>query len=131
MHELSIAMSLVDVASEQASRMRDVRVTALHVRLGVLSGVVADALSFSFALAAEDSPIAGAQLVIEEAPIVVHCTTCNAERQIPSAQLLHCPICSTPATTLVGGREMELVSLEVEDLRDLVPAPDSHVAAHR
>jgi hydrogenase nickel incorporation protein HypA/HybF len=125
MHELSIAMSLVDVASEEAGRLGSAHVTALHLRIGPLSGVVADALLFSFGLAAEGSPIADAQLVIEETPIVAHCESCDAQRTIPSAQALRCPICSTPVTSLIGGREMELVGLEIEDL------PTPYVAAHR
>ena len=40
MHELSLAMSLVDVACEKAQTLGDVRVEALHVRLGPYCGVV-------------------------------------------------------------------------------------------
>jgi Zn finger protein HypA/HybF involved in hydrogenase expression len=45
MHELSIAMSMVETAREEAER-RGVQVTAVHLRLGALSGVVKDALFF-------------------------------------------------------------------------------------
>jgi hydrogenase nickel incorporation protein HypA/HybF len=67
MHELSIAMSIVEVASEEAQRQGGVRVESVHLKLGALSGVVKDALLFSWDLACEDSPIAGAKLEIEEA----------------------------------------------------------------
>ena len=67
MHELSIAMSIVEVASEEAQRQGGARVDAVYLRLGALSGVVKDALLFSWDLACEDSPIAGARLEIEEA----------------------------------------------------------------
>ena len=39
MHELSIAASIVDLAEEEAER-RAVRVVAIHLTLGALSGVV-------------------------------------------------------------------------------------------
>jgi hydrogenase nickel incorporation protein HypA/HybF len=39
MHELSIAMSIVELAEEEAER-RGVQVTAVHLKLGALSGVV-------------------------------------------------------------------------------------------
>jgi hydrogenase nickel incorporation protein HypA/HybF len=58
MHELSIAMSLVELATEEAERRGASRVSALHVHVGPLSGVVSDALRFSFTLAAEGTPIA-------------------------------------------------------------------------
>jgi len=67
MHELSIAISIVEVASEEAQQQGGVRVESVHLKLGALSGVVKDALLFSWDLACEDSPIAGAKLEIEEA----------------------------------------------------------------
>ena len=69
MHELSIALSLVDAVSEELARQGEhVTVRSVRVRIGQLSGVVADALAFAFDVAANDSPIAGARLVIERAP---------------------------------------------------------------
>lgn len=113
-HELSIAMSLVDVACEQAESL-GARIEALHVRLGPLSGVVVEALAFSFTLACDGTPIAGARLVIETMPIVARCTTCSADRVIASAQHLHCPVCGDFTPDLIGGRELELFALEVEE----------------
>jgi len=67
MHELSIAMSIVEIAAEEAQRQGRVRVEAVHLKLGPLAGVVKDALLFSWDLACDQSPIAGARLAIEEA----------------------------------------------------------------
>jgi hydrogenase nickel incorporation protein HypA/HybF len=50
MHELSIAMSIVDAAVEESQR-RNLKVSAVHLRLGALSGVVKDALLFSYEVA--------------------------------------------------------------------------------
>ena len=50
MHELSIAMSIVDMAQEEAER-RNVLIDAVHLELGSLSGVVAEALLFSYEMA--------------------------------------------------------------------------------
>jgi hydrogenase nickel incorporation protein HypA/HybF len=116
MHELSIAMSLIDAASEELPRLGPgVRVSALHVRLGPLAGVVADALMFSFDMAASGSRIDGARLEIEQVPITVFCDRCATERIIPSASFLHCPVCHAPASHVLTGRELELVALEVID----------------
>jgi hydrogenase nickel incorporation protein HypA/HybF len=68
MHELSIATSIVEIASEEAVRQGGARVAAVHLKLGTLSGVVREALLFSWDLACEETPIAGAELAIEEAP---------------------------------------------------------------
>ncbi len=73
MHELSVAQSLIELASEAAARDGSDRVCRLYIRLGALSGVVKEALEFSFDLAAEETPCAGATLEIEEVPITVLC----------------------------------------------------------
>ncbi len=68
MHELSIALSLVDAVSDELPRLgTGVTVRSVRVRVGSLSGVSADALAFAFTVAVEDSAIAGATLEIERA----------------------------------------------------------------
>lgn len=113
MHELSIAMSIVDLAQEEA-RERKVRVTGVHIKLGELSGVVRDALTFSYEMACVDTPLAGSQLIVEEVPVLVKCPKCKAERPISSVQLFCCRECGTPASEIVQGRELQIVALEVE-----------------
>jgi hydrogenase nickel incorporation protein HypA/HybF len=115
MHELSIALSLVDVACETASRLGPVRVEALHVRLGALSGVVKEALAFSFDVAVKGTPIDGARLEIEEVPVIARCPTCDVERTLEQALCWQCPVCGTLLTEMLHGREMELTALEVTD----------------
>lgn len=115
MHEMAIAVSLVDVAVEEAAREGGARVSALHVRVGKLSGVVPAALQFAFEAAASESEIAGAKLVIEEMPVVVMCDQCDAERELPGIQDFRCPVCGGSATKIVGGRELQLYSIEVDD----------------
>jgi hydrogenase nickel incorporation protein HypA/HybF len=67
MHELSIAVSIVEVASEEAERLRAKRVEAVHLKVGTLSGVVKDALLFAWQVASENSGVAGSRLAIEDA----------------------------------------------------------------
>jgi hydrogenase nickel incorporation protein HypA/HybF len=119
-HELSIAVSLVELASEKAAALEGQRVDAVHVRVGALSGVVKDALLFSFEVAAAGTPIAGARLVVEEVPLVVRCPRCAQERELDGFPLA-CPVCDSPAPEVVRGRELDLVALEVEE----------HAAANR
>ncbi len=115
MHELSIAMSLVDAACEEAERLGKVQVAALHLRLGALSGVVREALEFSFGLAALGTAIEGARLEVQEVPVIVLCPTCRAERQLPSLQHFRCPVCASETPDVVHGRELELVGLELAE----------------
>ena len=114
MHELSIAMSMVEMATEEAARQGDVQVTALHLRLGQLSGVVKEALMFSWEVACEGTPLAGSQLLIEETAIVAYCSVCQKERIIESIQKLFCPVCYTPTSDVRQGKELEVVALEIQ-----------------
>jgi hydrogenase nickel incorporation protein HypA/HybF len=68
MHELGIAMSIADAAEEEALRHAGARVCAVHLRLGGLSGVVREALLFSWNASCEGTSLAGVPLVIEEVP---------------------------------------------------------------
>jgi hydrogenase nickel incorporation protein HypA/HybF len=113
MHELSIAMSIVEMAEEEAERHGG-RVAAVHLKLGKLSGVVKEALLSSYEMACEDTPLAGSRLMVEELPIIVYCTPCQAKRELSSAQWFCCPECGTPAAEVVQGRELEVVALEIQ-----------------
>ena len=113
MHELSIAQSLIDVACEAAEREGANRVTRLTARIGVLSGVVKECLLFSFGLAAEGTPCAGAVLDVEEVGITVMCPHCESAQALGADLTFRCPRCGTPTPEILTGRELELVSLEV------------------
>jgi hydrogenase nickel incorporation protein HypA/HybF len=114
MHELSIAMSIVDLAIEEAQRRGGVQVNAVHLKLGQLSGVVKDALLFSYGLSCEGTALEGSRLVIEEVPAMIYCPNCRAERTLTSIQRFFCPVCNTPTPQIVQGREMEVIALEIQ-----------------
>ena len=71
MHELSIAISIVEMAQEEAALHGLAQVHAVHLRLGLLSGVVKQALLSSYEIACEATPLEGSQLLIEEVPVEV------------------------------------------------------------
>jgi hydrogenase nickel incorporation protein HypA/HybF len=119
MHELSIALSILDLVAEEAAAAccatsRTGRVAAVHLKLGPLSGVAREALVSAFYLAREGTPYEQAELVVEDVPVTVHCPACDAERDLPSVQELRCPVCGVPTPAIVRGRELEVVALEIE-----------------
>ena len=112
MHELSIALSILDMAEEEAGR-RSVHVDAIHVKLGALSGVVKEALLSAYDLARADTPLETARLIIEDVPVMIYCPRCQAPRSVPSIQQLSCSDCETPASEILQGRELQVVALEL------------------
>jgi hydrogenase nickel incorporation protein HypA/HybF len=112
-HELSIAMSIVDLAQEEAEQ-RGAQVTGVRIKLGALSGVVKNALLASYEMACFDTPLQGSRLLVEEVPVVVFCPSCQAERPISSVQLFACQECGTPVSDVVQGRELQVTALEIQ-----------------
>src|ERR1700674_4715410 len=115
MHELSIAMSIVEMAQEEAERRRPVQVQAGHLRLGKLSGVVKEALLSSYEMACHATPLEGSQLLIEEVPVEVFCPKCELPRTVTSIQWFCCPECGTATPTVLRGKELEVVALEINE----------------
>jgi hydrogenase nickel incorporation protein HypA/HybF len=114
MHELSIALSILEIAAEEAERHGGGRVTAIHLKLGPLSGVVKEALLSAYDLAREGSPLGEARLLVEDVPVVAHCPACAGERPVVSIQQLCCSVCGTPTPQVLTGQELEIVALELE-----------------
>lgn len=113
MHELSIALSIVAMAEEEA-RQRGVQINAVHLKLGTLSGVVKEALLFSYDLVCEGTVLEGSHLLIEEVPTVVYCPVCQAERALDSVQRFCCSVCDSPTPEVLQGKELEVVALEIQ-----------------
>ncbi len=113
MHELSIALSIIEGVSEEVERLGGEQVTSVHLKLGALSGVVKDALLFSYQLACEGTPLQGSELIVEEIPAVVHCPRCDADQVLATVQHFRCPRCGTPTPQVLSGKEVEVVGMEM------------------
>src|SRR5205814_941904 len=114
MHELSIALSILEIAEEEAERRGGLVVVAVHLKLGALSGVVKEALVSAYELACEGSPLGRPRLVVEDMPLIVACSNCQADVPAESPWQLRCSRCGAAAADVVSGRELEIVALEVE-----------------
>lgn len=115
MHELSIAMSILDVAREESEQRGGVGVEVIHLKIGALSGVVKDALLFSYQLASQETAFADCRLEIEEIPVMIHCSQCNGKRAIRSLQWFACEECGTPALEVVQGRELQISAMVLSE----------------
>lgn len=114
MHELSIALNIVDGALDEL-RLRGLsKATAVHLRLGRLAGVDKDALLFSYGVASQDTALASSRLLIEDVDIVILCETCKSERKTRSFPLLVCAECGAISGRVIHGDELEISGMEVE-----------------
>ena len=113
MHELSIALSMIEMATEESNKRGGAKVDAVHLKLGRLSGVVKDALLFSWEIACQGTTLEGSRLEIKEIPVVVHCENCKIDRTLEEINNFSCPVCNEPTPEVMQGRELEVTALEI------------------
>lgn len=115
MHELSIANSILDTVRSEAARRPGARLTKVGVRVGELAGLDPDSLSFCFDALVTGSDLAPLWLDIETRPRRQLCLQCGRAFRVVD-YVVSCPDCGAEETRCVGGDELEVVYLEVEEL---------------
>jgi hydrogenase nickel incorporation protein HypA/HybF len=108
MHELGLALEIAHIASAHAEG-RPVR--RVVVEIGKLALVVPDALRFAWAVATEDTRLAGAELEVVEVAGRARCNACGCEIAIESF-LVRCP-CGSLDTACLSGEELRVLEMEV------------------
>ena len=140
MHELSIAVSLVSLATRALTDADETRpVLAVRIAVGDLSGVVPESLEFAWDVATEDTPLEGARLDIQRVMPRVRCPRCETETILATPPRFACAACGERTSDIVAGKELDLVSIELDD-EDEQPTDDAptvhtrkdapHAAAH-
>ena len=114
MHEMSLAISIVELVSDQAQAAGARKVTTIELEVGRLSGLMAEALAFCFEAAARNTVAEGAELLIREIDGRGNCQTCGHSFVVDSL-LAQCPQCEGYAVDTVQGRELKIVSLTVDE----------------
>ena len=121
MHELSIALSILDMAEEEAERHGGAggrRPSAARPSLRRGQG----SASVGLRAGARGSPRGTAELVVEEVPARrISARRCDAERTMRPFRSCAAPCAARRRREVVSGRELEVVALEIEDM---TPQPD-------
>jgi hydrogenase nickel incorporation protein HypA/HybF len=120
MHELSIAQSILDIVRQSVpeKELPDVRIVKLQV--GDLAGVVPDSLEFSFTVLTTDTPLRNAKLQIDHVPFVILCNACEKTFTNEVGFVL-CPTCGGADTKILSGLELQVVEIELEDIKAEAP----------
>ncbi|MEV7283067.1 hydrogenase maturation nickel metallochaperone HypA [Streptomyces sp. NPDC093252] len=121
MHEMSIALAVIEQVEEAAGRAGAVTaVRSVRLQVGELAGVVPDALAFSFELAREGTLLDGAELITEPVPGRARCAPCDHTWAVGMPPRLTCPRCSGSGTDLLSGRELRITEVRWDE--DPAPA---------
>ena len=73
MHELSVAVQIVETVEAELVPYPGSRVTSVALRIGKLSGVVPEALEFAWPAATEGTPLYGSRLEMQLVDAVAWC----------------------------------------------------------
>jgi hydrogenase nickel incorporation protein HypA/HybF len=114
MHELSIASAILDRAKAASDANGGARVTKVGLRIGEISGVEADALTFGIEALSKDTPLQGVVLEIELCKRRQRCTACTAEFE-PEGFVATCPTCHGDRSECIAGKELDVMFFELED----------------
>ncbi len=112
MHELSLACELVDLACEVAAREGASRVEAIELEVGLLSGVMAEALLFGFETACRGTAAEGAEVELFPEPGRGFCRRCGQAFPLETF-LVRCPHCESPGLEVSGGDSLRLRAVRV------------------
>jgi hydrogenase nickel incorporation protein HypA/HybF len=108
MHELAITESVVSTVREHVG---GAQVTRVRLEIGKLSGIVPDALRFSFDVCVAGTTLEGALLEIVEVPGLARCRRCRREVELPELIGI-CP-CGSVDLDLVAGQELRIKEVEI------------------
>ncbi len=105
MHELSVARAVISEVADSA-RAHDVdAVEQVTVRVGRLSGIVAEALAFGFELSRPGTCCAEAELVVEIDPVIVWCPDGEHEVELDD-MVFACPTHGCPTPDVRSGDDL-------------------------
>jgi hydrogenase nickel incorporation protein HypA/HybF len=115
MHEMGIALQIIDIAAASIPpEMRSARVERVNLKIGKLAAVVPDSLRFCFEIASKDTLLSGAELEIEETPVIARCKDCDARWTI-AEPVFTCSSCNGVSLEILSGRELDIVSIEIAE----------------
>jgi hydrogenase nickel incorporation protein HypA/HybF len=113
MHEMAVTQSILKICLDHAEKAGAARITAINIKLGQLSSLVDDSISFYWELIAKDTIAEKAELRFTRVPARVACLDCAHEFALPKDDYA-CPKCRSERFRVTAGDEMTVESIEVE-----------------
>ena len=114
MHEMSIAVSIMEIVEKEMEQHRSSCLKRIRLKIGDMTAVEPESLRFCFSAITEGTKMEGTVLDIEESPLTGRCSACREEFKLDRYFLTACPRCGEKAKELVSGRELDIVSMEVD-----------------
>ena len=112
MHELSIAMSIVDIAEQEVKKNNANEVIEIVLEIGKLSGIEPYALDFAWDQAILNTVLENSKRKTHYIEARAKCVDCGHEFEIDN-YYDECPSCQSYMKELKSGKELRVKSLTV------------------
>lgn len=112
MHELSIVMSIVDIACEEVKRHRAQTVDSIELEIGTMAGVEFDALEFAWEVGVRNTILQDSEKKIDRIQARARCAECGSE-YVVTQPYAPCPVCNNFFVEYLSGKELRVKSLVV------------------
>ncbi|NOX16674.1 MAG: hydrogenase maturation nickel metallochaperone HypA [Chlorobi bacterium] len=113
MHEMSIALSIIELAESEAVKANSKKIYDIELDIGTLSGVEIQSLEFAFEAVKSGTILESADVNLNIIQAEGLCGECG---RTFAMQFVYdnCPICRSYNIKLLKGKELKLKSLNVE-----------------
>jgi hydrogenase nickel incorporation protein HypA/HybF len=115
MHELSVVLSIVDIAEEEVKKHQAHHVDSIDLDIGVMAGIEFDALNFAWDAAVRNTVLDGAARHINVLEAKARCMDCGCVFEV-SDRFQPCPACHDYFTEFLQGKELKVKSLSLVKL---------------
>jgi len=111
MHEMSIALGIVDIAKKEAKKANVTSFSAIDLEIGTLAGIEFDSLEFIWDAAVKGTVLEHAKKTIHKINARAQCGDCDHFFDLEN---MHdtCPKCDSFFKVVLQGKELRVKSLE-------------------
>lgn len=114
MHELSIAMGIVELAEKEAKKAGGEVIESIELEIGKLSGVEIEALDFAWPVAVKGTMLANAKRTVINPSGKAKCIDCGFVFDVE--QLYDsCPKCNSYLKDIFQGKELRIKAITIDD----------------
>lgn len=114
MHEMAIAMEVLKIVQEHIPAGHPARIKKIRLKVGKLTAVVPESFKFCMEIITKDSQAEGAEIIIDDVPLIVECEDCGERSELKEAVFV-CPGCGSVKLKVISGRDLFIESIEVEE----------------
>ncbi len=112
MHELSIALGIVDIAEKETKKAKKHKVDLIELEIGTLAGIEFDSLDFVWSSAVKNTVLESAVKKVNIIQGEAKCGDCNTIFKLNNIYD-SCPNCNSFLKDIIKGKELLVKSLEV------------------